>query len=637
MLKSYHHTLFLLLLAFALTIFQIMPAKAWAQQDDIAAAADDDLLKALSSFKAGLAAQGLQQGLPALPFEAAGDIDKENLRARFALKIAPGAYIYQESLKVEAKQEGIGKTLPGGSAARSVGHQDLQGSHLVYFDDLTYIVDLKNLLKVFDSLDEAKPVSLTFAYQGCSEDGICYPPQTVSITVQSALIGDLIRESPAFADLPASDGYGTLTKARVEETSEAFAYTNLDSKLSQDLRRNLLWGMAVCFLLGIGLNLTPCVLPMLPIFSAMIVGGRDKSLPQIILKNACYALGLIATYTLTGLIFSTLGAKAQSFLQHPASLMAMALLLFLCALSCADVLKGGLSAKFSSFIQSKFSFKASQSYAQAVLLGIMSALVATPCTSAPLAGAVIYTAEQGDMLKGSATFAAIGLGMATPLFIIGVSGRNLFKKAGRLSIVIKKFMAIPLFGAAVYLLSPLIAQEHEVYAVFVAATVMLFYLGAIVIAEFSKADGTIKSVRYTLCALISLALATGAAYLSKPYEYQDPFIRLARISDLEDHRGHKPLLIDFTAAWCTNCKIMEKSVFSQDWMADLCANDYKCVKFDLTDMQSPQSLEIIEHFKIIGIPFLVILDGSLNPLKQSTGLMDEEQFKSFAALQQKAQ
>lgn len=634
MLKSYHHTLFALVLAFAFTIFQVTPNEALAQQDETAASApsEADLLEALSSFKAGLSSQDLQQGLPALPFEASGSIDNENLRAGFALKPAPGAYVYQESLKVEAELGGIKKRLPGGTGARSVEHRDLQGTHLVYFDELTYVVDLKNLLKVFPELDETKTVSLTFAYQGCSEDGICYPPQTVSIPLEGSLIPVLIRESSALEDPAAPQNRGTLTEVEVVDVAKEASYTPLASELTQNLSRNLLWGMAVCFLLGIGLNLTPCVLPMLPIFSAMIVGGKDKSLVQIVLKNACYALGLVATYTMTGLIFSTLGAKAQAFLQHPVSLMAIALLLFLCALSCADVLKGGLSSKFSAFIQSKFSFKASQSYAQAVLLGIMSALVATPCTSAPLAGAIIYTAEQGDLLKGSATFAAIGLGMATPLFIIGVSGRNLFKKAGRVSILIKKFMAIPLFGAAVYLLRPLISDEYSVYAVFAAAWVMHFYLGAIVIAEFSKADGTGKTVYYTLCALASLALASGAAYVSKPYEYQDPFETLAKVSDLEDYRGQKPLLIDFTAAWCTNCKVMEKTVFSQDWMADLCTDDYKCVKFDLTDMQSQESAEIIERFKIIGIPYLLILDGSLNPLRQSIGLIDAEEFKRFAGL-----
>lgn len=545
-----------------------------------------DLLNTLQNFnhnQQNKSVEKVKEPFSVTVIEKEGGLD-------FNFKLLNDAYIYEHSLKAQASNATIKTFIIKG---KSHEHQDLQGKSKIFTQDFTVSVEILN------SSSNAK---ISLEYQGCSKDGICFPPKTIN---------------------------APFTQLITTQNDQNVSYTPLADALQQDLNQGFIAGLFLCLLLGMGLNLTPCVLPMLPVFSAMITGGNQSSKKETILRSLSYALGLSIAYMLLGLILSLIGAKAQAFFQHPLVIFTIAFILILCALNCAGLVGGNLIENLSSKLQAKLNFKQAHSLKGAFFLGLISALIATPCTSAPLAGAILFVTQDGKLLQGALSFFAIGFGMSLPLFIIGIFGRQLFMKAGRFSELIKELIAIPLFLAAIYLTRNFY-QEQNLWVISLSTGLCVAYLSFIVLKYLSAKNLTLRNIFSGIVFVVS----TVFTLLVLPQEVKgvNYFTNLTKLQDLEAYKqSTKPLLIDFTASWCTNCHAMDKEIFTQDFMQNLCESKFHCLRFDVSDMQSENNQALVDYFKIIGVPFIAILDNKLNPLIKNTGYLTEEEFKTLIA------
>lgn len=516
----------------------------------------------------------------------------------FVIDMQEGAYVYADSLSVTASDGRKLEISPEGTAQR---HTDIQGEHTVFFDRV--------------SLTVTHPAysTLTLNYQGCSQDGICYPPATFTATP-----GQAVETAPSPSSEPQEE------------------YTPLEVSLNQKLSQSFLLGMVLCFVLGMGLNLTPCVLPMLPVFSAMITSGSEKSRAGIVLRSLAYSAGLSLAYMGLGLILSLIGAQAQAFFQNPITTGIIVLVLILCALDCIGVFQGEYLSRISAVVQQKLHLNSAHSLNGAFGLGLISALIATPCTSAPLAGAALFVIQEGDLLAGALSFFAIGLGMAFPLFLISVFGRGLFMKTGAYSDLIRRLIALPLLAAAIYLVLPLFDEgSGKTWLLALGAGAGTLYLCVIlcqiVLLKFRYKH--LKAMTYGLSAFLALSLGL-ITYDRIAYEAENatssPFTLLHSLDELQNYAyDERPLLIDFTADWCTNCKVMEREIFSQDFTYELCRNSLHCLKFDITDLRNPVTAGIAQHFSLIGVPYLVLLNPDLTVNRSSTGYLSETEFRNF--------
>ncbi len=533
--------------------------------------------------------------------------------------IAPGAYIYKDSIRLEA--DGAVFSLPALPPAQK--HQDMQGTHEVYFEQLQLQFEVQQV---------SAGSTLKLYYQGCDSAGICYPPATATLKLEP--------KSQQGADGAASTATGSAALQGAEATvapdsasvsTAAADSEGVDQKIARLLAENLWLGLILCIGFGVLLDLTPCVLPMLPVFSAMVSGGAHCSKGQIIKQNLGYSAGLCATYTLLGLLFAYAGASLQGLLQHPAVTLIIAALLVLCALACVDLIKVKLPDRLSLSLQEAAGKRKDGTIGKAFILGIVSALIASPCTSAPLAGALLYVLSSGNLTVGAAAFCAIGLGMALPLFIIGICGANLFKKAGRYSNMIKKVFAALLVIAALYLCRNLIAYEYYVYALSTLLFAAIIYIGYEFILD---QEGSVQFFPAALLFAAAFFLSDAAEQALLPatqtetasgQQSASAFTQINRLQDLEQYRGQK-VLLDFTASWCSNCKIMEQGLFASAEFKQI-TQGYTLLQFDISDTTAAPVKEMIEKFRLFGVPYLVVLDENVQLQAQAAGLQGPEDIK----------
>lgn len=536
------------------------------------------------------------------PFSVTFTADSTHRQVQAVFTLQPGAYIYQDSLHFEAGGAQV-SLLPLPAATE---HTDIQGKHQVYASAFT-------LTFVISSASAGDTLSLT--YQGCDSQGICYPPHTVSLSLQSVQAD---ASDAAAASVP-------VTPAPASEATEG-----TQDKISSLLSTDLLLGLLLCFAFGILLDLTPCVLPMLPVFSAMVAGGQNRSTWHNVRQNLSYAAGLCCTYTVLGLLFASLGASLQGILQHPAFILTLAAILLLCALSCLDLIKVNFGL-FNQALQKVAGIHTDGTVLSGFILGLVSALIASPCTSAPLAGALLYVLNSGDLLTGSLSFFCIGLGMAFPLFVIGLFGNQVLRKARGYFETVKRILAGLLVLSALYICRTLIAPDLFAWAFTLCCVLCILFAGWSLTAGRKWQDRAIGAV-------LSLAVAVGAGQLAMSWLQPDsaatqsaslftPVHSLQELSTLQQEQKGKPVLLDFTAAWCTNCKMMEQTLFASEKFKEMTAG-YTLLQADITNVSDTQVKELLQKFQVFGVPHMVILraDGSA---VQNTGYMTEQDFAAF--------
>ncbi|MFM5338821.1 protein-disulfide reductase DsbD [Aeromonas enteropelogenes] len=525
--------------------------------------------------------------------------EQQGNRLLLRLRIADDYYIYRHSLRFQGNDLTFSEPiLPEGAEHED----DFFGKTRVYYQEVEIPV----------ILTEAGPqASLKISYQGCTV-GLCYPPTTKVVDVQS---------------LMATSGDDEATPA---------APSSQQDKLAAALGSQGFWlSIAAFFALGLGLAFTPCVFPMYPILTGIIAGaGHRLSTHRAFLLSFVYVQGMALTYTLLGLVVASAGLQFQAALQHPYVLIGLSVMFVLLALSMFGLYTLQLPSSLQTRLSGFSNRQQGGSVAGVAIMGMISGLVCSPCTTAPLSGALIYVAQSGDLWLGSAALYALSLGMGLPLLLLGTSGGKLLPKAGAWMDVIKQLFGFALLAVPILLLSRLWSDQTTTLAWLGWGLALCAYLYH---HNQHQPHSIGKSLRgfVLLLAMIS-AVVVGKDLLLPPSGAQTSaetrapqFIRIKTQDDLKTQlaaaRG-KPVLLDLYADWCVACKEFEHKTFSDPAVRERFA-DMVLLQADVT-ANDDADVELLNGLNVLGLPTLIFFDRAGNELtgQRVTGFMGPAEF-----------
>jgi thiol:disulfide interchange protein DsbD len=469
-------------------------------------------------------------------------IDANNLSASF--KIVPGYYLYKERIKFKLAP-GTPNTLTNINLPLGEMKDDPNfGKQEVYHHDFTAKIILA------DAANSSLKVSAT--YQGCSEKGLCYAPITKLIEISPLGLG--------------TDGDSIST---LDPSAD-------DDKTTQALKGGNLWLIiGVFFIAGLLLSFTPCVLPMIPILSSIIVGSQAKSGKNCKLHalglSIAYVLGMALSYTLAGIAAGLSGNLLSQSLQNAWVLGATALVFVALAFS----MFGFYELKLPAVIENKI-LGASQNlkggeFVGVFVMGVLSALIVSPCVAAPLAGALIYIGQTHNVLLGGFGLFALAIGMGVPLLLIGASAGSLLPKAGRWMTMVRNFFGVIMLGMAAYLIWPVLPNT--------------------VTQHISKLFGAST-------------------------EHNLPFTRIKSVAELDAaiaEANGKTVMLDFYADWCVACKEMEKFTFSDNNIQAALKNTV-LLQANVTE-NNEYDQDLLKRFGLFGPPGIIFFDASGNEIK----------------------
>ena len=545
----------------------------------------------------------------AFQFSAAKSENQENVIVNWS--IAEGYYLYQDKISAKLNQE---ETSSFDVPTFSISPEDYNDP---YF----------GLMKIFK-----KPVQAVFkasqpplkaedvveiAYQGCTE-GFCYPPEVKEIKV---------------ADLPIAQVANTV------KTSEKSTALSAQPKAEQDrLAENLFnskYAVFGFFLLGLGLAFTPCVLPMLPLLSAIVIGQNQRpNMWRAFALSFVYVQGMALTYTLLGLIVAAIGLPFQVALQHPYVMIGLSIIFVLLALSMFGV----FTLQLPSSLQTKLSLLSQQQKAGAFggvfLMGMIAGLVASPCTSAPLSGALLYVAQSGDLFTGAITLYLLALGMGVPLILITLFGNKILPKSGMWMETVKKLFGFVMLALPVFLISRILPDEWtpRLWAMLDTAFFIWFAF------QMPKnGTGWVFRILFLVAAMISVKpLQTWvwgesqapSAVENKAISHIE-FKRVKSEAELQQvlAENNKPLvMLDLYADWCVACKEFEKETFT-DPSVQKAFGDMLLLQVDMTK-NSEENRALMTKYKVLGLPTILFFnqDGKEIEGSRVNGFMPPVEF-----------
>ncbi len=545
----------------------------------------------------------------AFQFSAAKSENQENVIVNWS--IAEGYYLYQEKISVKLNQE---ENASFDVATFSISPEDYNDP---YF----------GLMKIFK-----KPVQAIFkasqpplkaedvveiAYQGCTE-GFCYPPEVKEIKV---------------ADLPIAQ------VANTEKTSGKSTALSTQPKAEQDRLAESLFNSKYAvfgfFLLGLGLAFTPCVLPMLPLLSAIVIGQNQRpNMWRAFALSFVYVQGMALTYTLLGLIVAAIGLPFQVALQHPYVMIGLSIIFVLLALSMFGV----FTLQLPSSLQTKLSLLSQQQKAGALggvfLMGMIAGLVASPCTSAPLSGALLYVAQSGDLFTGAITLYLLALGMGVPLILITLFGNKILPKSGMWMETVKKLFGFVMLALPVFLISRILPDEWTPRLWAMLGTAFFIWFA---FQMPKNGTGWVFRILFLVAAMISVKplqtwvwgeTSTPSAIENKVVSHVE-FKKVKSEAELQQAlaENNKPLvMLDLYADWCVACKEFEKETFS-DLSVQKAFGDMLLLQVDMTK-NSEENRALMTKYKVLGLPTILFFnrDGKEIEGSRVNGFMPPVEF-----------
>ena len=545
----------------------------------------------------------------AFQFSAAKSENQENVIVNWS--IAEGYYLYQEKISVKLNHE---ETSSFDVPTFSISPEDYNDP---YF----------GLMKIFK-----KPVQAIFkashpplkaedvveiAYQGCTS-GFCYPPEVKEIKV---------------ADLPIAQ------VANTEKTSEKSTALSAQPKAEQDRLAESLFNNKYAvfgfFLLGLGLAFTPCVLPMLPLLSAIVIGQNQRpNMWRAFALSFVYVQGMALTYTLLGLIVAAIGLPFQVALQHPYVMIGLSIIFVLLALS----MFGLFTLQLPSSLQTKLSLLSQQQKAGAFggvfLMGMIAGLVASPCTSAPLSGALLYVAQSGDLFTGAITLYLLALGMGVPLILITLFGNKILPKSGMWMETVKKLFGFVMLALPVFLISRILPDEWTPRLWAMLGTAFFIWFA---FQMPKNGTGWVFRILFLVAAMISVKpLQTWvwgesqapSAVENKAVSHVE-FKKVKSEAELQQVlvENNKPLvMLDLYADWCVACKEFEKETFS-DPSVQKAFGDMLLLQVDMTK-NSEENRALMTKYKVLGLPTILFFnrDGKEIEGSRVNGFMPPVEF-----------
>ncbi|MDO9224977.1 MAG: protein-disulfide reductase DsbD [Pseudomonadota bacterium] len=553
--------------------------------------------------------------------------------------IAKGHYLYRDKLKITVTQPGGAKVASMALPPAEVKDDPNFGRMLTYHQSFTSVVKLAGLPAGSSKL------KLTAVYQGCSDKGICYPPQEqdFSLTVKLAAAIPALADDPApeaavdaDASAPASateaeTGAATASVPGPAPTTAAAPETSDTGKVEAILQGGNYWVVVASFFgFGLLLSLTPCVFPMIPILSGIIVGqGAGITKRKGFMLSLAYVLGMAMTYAMAGVAAGLSGTLISNALQNPWALSTGAGIFVALALS----MFGFYELQLPSFVQSRFTEASNRikggHFAGVFLMGVLSALIVGPCVAAPLAGALLYISQTGDVVLGGVSLFSLAMGMGVPLLLVGLSAGALLPRAGAWMEAVKKFFGVALLAVAIWLISPLLSDIVQMFmwaallmisGIYLKATEHLA-VNASGWTRFWKGVGLISLV--VGIAVLLGALGGGRDILQPLAVYKggvagaaetSPHLAFQRVKNNSEldaaikGAGGRAVMLDFYADWCVSCKEMERFTFA-DAKVQARLKDVLLLQADVT-ANSAEDKALLARFKLFGPPGIIFWDKS---------------------------
>ncbi|RQP26714.1 protein-disulfide reductase DsbD [Piscinibacter terrae] len=576
----------------------------------VQARAEDDFLDPEVAFKGSVRAQ-----------------DAKTVEIIF--DIAPGYYLYREQFKFAATGASIGAPVfPPGKVKFDETFQKNVETH-------------RGLLRITVPVEQAKnPFRVAVNYQGCADKGLCYPPAQMRADVSLAGFGGdgtarvlPGREIPipgASTDVspPASMSVPATGAKASQESSVADEGDGIETVL----RSGGFWKtVGVFFLAGIALSLTPCVLPMVPILSSIIVGqggGTGQHRGRSFTLSVGYSLGMAVVYTALGVAAGLAGNGLAAYLQNPWVLGTFALMLVVLSLSMFGVYELQLPTRFTSSLNETSQRLPGGRFAGVFAMGGLSALIVSPCVAAPLAAALVFIGQTRDVVLGGTALFALSVGMSVPLLLVGASAGALLPKVGAWMNEVKRVFGLVLIGVALYVIQPVLPTS-----VAIALLGVLLLGAAYVVLGAGKRDGsstgTGRKIAAALVGLVGVAqLGSGLAGGTDPLRPLSvftpnkaaaervasalPFETVRSVAELDAklaqaRSSNRVAMLDFYADWCVSCKEMEHLTFTDTKVAAKLANAM-LLKADVTH-NNADDRELLKRFQLFGPPGTIFFDA----------------------------
>ncbi len=549
-------------------------------------------------------------------------------------KVAATYYLYRDKLKFQVQAPPGVRLAKVETPAPDIKDDPNFGKSEVYHHDFSALLTLSRPLK------PAEALAMQLTYQGCSEKGVCYPPISKYVRLVAARRGAETASAamPAAANPPAAPANTPALTAAPPAPAPAAAATSVvgEGKIDALLRAGGFWTV-VAFFFGAGLllALTPCVFPMIPILAGIIAGQKELTKTRGFLLALGYVLGMAITYAVAGVIAGLSGSLLSTALQNPWVLGAFAFLFVLLAFS----MFGFYDLQLPSFLQSKFS-DASNRVRGGHLLGVfvmgaLSAVIVGPCVAAPLAGALLYIGQTGNVWLGGTALFFMALGMGVPLLLVGVSAGALLPKSGDWMDYVKHFFGVLLLAVALWLIGPFLPAWLDMLGWALLLITLGVYLRALDSVPLGSSHWRyLWKAQGVVALLAGIALLLGlfaggrdmlqplAVYTAKgQLAAAAPQLQFERVTSLAELNArlarakaeNRPVMLDFYADWCVSCKEMERFTFRDPKVVSRLGN-VVLLQADVT-ANNADDKALLKAFGLFGPPGLIFwrADGAQSP------------------------
>ena len=459
-------------------------------------------------------------------------------------------------------------------------------------------------LKIIPKVELSKNYKVTLKYQGCSEKGLCYPP--VSKTINSNNINNYSSEP---------------------------LYSETDIIISKLSNQGFILTLLGFFLSGLLLSLTPCVLPMVPILSGIIISSNPKNSIRLTLS---YVAGITFTYTLLGIIAGMTGTLLSSSLQNTNFILFAGFLYLFFAIAMFGLFEltmpSNIHNKITNILQN---FKLENSF-NVFVLGLISSLILSPCVAPPLAAAILYIGKSNDLILGGGSLFFMSLGMSLPLLAIGIFSIKIIPKPGPWMVNIKRLLGFILLAMAIYITRPLLSELVFFYSLFLILIISSTYF-----IWFNR-----KTTRNTnlILTIISLTIISLSILQIKPmwadpnHETNQKFTPINNIIELKNYltdTNKKPIMLDFYADWCVACLEYEKFTFNKPNIITL-MDKFELLQVDVTKNNKQHQL-LLKEFNLFGPPGIIFFDSEGVEIKElrTIGFKNATEFSSILLKVQK--
>lgn len=550
--------------------------------------------------------------------------------------IAEGYYLYKDKFTFDADEsDDVTLGIPRLPPAKQK-EDEFFGRMDVYYDEV--IATLPVL-----GIPLPRELALNVTYQGCADAGLCYPPITKSVSIALPLVADA--SAQGFAD----------TKRRLNTSLQSqnfLAELPEQDRLARLLSSGSLWATLLTFYgFGLLLAFTPCVLPMVPILSSIIIGqGERASVAKLFGLSLVYVLAMSATYTGAGIVAGLFGSNLQALFQQPWILFTFSTVFVALAFSMFGFYDLQFPQRWQSALASISSRRTGGTFFGVAVMGLLSALIVGPCVAAPLAGALIYIGQSGDAVLGGAALFTMSLGMGTPLLAMGASAGKLLPRVGPWMDAIKVVFGVLLLGVAIYLIERIVPDWVTMLLWAALLIVTAIYMGAFDslqagVSGWRRLRKGVGLVVIAYGALLMVGAAGGGNDVFRPLKGvalgpsstpSVPEVRFKQVKGMGElhaamdnaSQQGKSVMLDYYADWCISCKQMEKSTFSDPGVQAALDNTV-WLQTDVT-ANDEQDKEMLKYFNIYGPPAILFfdIDGKELSRFRIVGFMNAEEFRA---------